>query len=108
MTQKPPFEALSVETLAARLGANEALCSRIGKDTSRWKVREVGDGNLNLESAPAEVEVDLDGDGVPESFEAPEFFPGTFVTRPSPTRLADSRHRTRARRGGSASSPCGA
>ncbi|TIT04228.1 S-methyl-5-thioribose kinase [Mesorhizobium sp.] len=48
MTGKSPFEALSVETLAVRLGANEALCSHIGKDTSRWKVREVGDGNLNL------------------------------------------------------------
>lgn len=48
MTGKLPFEALSVETLAARLGANEALCAKIGKDTSHWKVREVGDGNLNL------------------------------------------------------------
>ncbi|MER8437813.1 S-methyl-5-thioribose kinase [Mesorhizobium sp. M1312] len=48
MTGKLPFEALSVDTLAARLGANEALCSHIGKDTARWKVREVGDGNLNL------------------------------------------------------------
>ncbi|MER9680011.1 S-methyl-5-thioribose kinase [Mesorhizobium sp. M0184] len=48
MTGKSPFEALSVETLAGRLGANEPLCSQIGKDTSQWKVREVGDGNLNL------------------------------------------------------------
>ncbi|MGX9146095.1 S-methyl-5-thioribose kinase [Mesorhizobium sp. 128a] len=48
MTGKLPFEALSVETLATRLGANGALCSKIGKDTSAWKVREVGDGNLNL------------------------------------------------------------
>lgn len=48
MTQKLPFEALSVETLPARLGANDALTAKIGKDTSRWKVREVGDGNLNL------------------------------------------------------------
>lgn len=48
MTQKLPFEALSVETLATRLGANEALCAKIGKDTAHWKVREVGDGNLNL------------------------------------------------------------
>ena len=48
MTQKMPFEALSVETLAVRLGANEALCSLIGRDTRSWKVREVGDGNLNL------------------------------------------------------------
>jgi 5-methylthioribose kinase len=48
MTQKLPFEALSVETLPARLCTNEALCARIGKDTGSWKVREVGDGNLNL------------------------------------------------------------
>lgn len=48
MTGKLPFEALSVETLSTRLGANEALCARIGKDTAHWKVREVGDGNLNL------------------------------------------------------------
>ncbi|TIN68035.1 MAG: S-methyl-5-thioribose kinase, partial [Mesorhizobium sp.] len=48
MTEKLPFEALSVETLAARLGGNEALCAKIGKDTGAWKVREVGDGNLNL------------------------------------------------------------
>lgn len=48
MTGKLPFEALSVETLATRLGTNEALCAKIGRDTTHWKVREVGDGNLNL------------------------------------------------------------
>lgn len=48
MTGKSQFEALSVETLSSRLGDNEALRARIGKDTSAWKVREVGDGNLNL------------------------------------------------------------
>ncbi|TPL83030.1 S-methyl-5-thioribose kinase [Mesorhizobium sp. B2-3-13] len=48
MTGKLPFEALSVETLATRLSTNEALCAKIGKDASAWKVREVGDGNLNL------------------------------------------------------------
>jgi 5-methylthioribose kinase len=48
MTEDLPFEALSVETLAARLGDHDALCAKIGKDTTRWKVREVGDGNLNL------------------------------------------------------------
>jgi 5-methylthioribose kinase len=48
MTGKSPFEALSVETLATRLGTNEALCAKIGRDTTHWKVREVGDGNLNL------------------------------------------------------------
>ncbi|UCI07055.1 S-methyl-5-thioribose kinase [Mesorhizobium sp. B1-1-8] len=48
MTGKKPFEALSVETLPKRLGDNEALATRIGEDSGRWKVREVGDGNLNL------------------------------------------------------------
>ncbi|MCA0012318.1 S-methyl-5-thioribose kinase [Mesorhizobium sp. B292B1B] len=48
MTGKTPFEPLSVETLATRLSTNEALTRRIGEDASRWKVREVGDGNLNL------------------------------------------------------------
>lgn len=48
MTGKSPFEALSVETLSTRLGTNEALCAKIGKDASAWRVREVGDGNLNL------------------------------------------------------------
>ncbi|WP_202294121.1 S-methyl-5-thioribose kinase [Mesorhizobium sp. 131-2-1] len=48
MTGKLPFEALSVETLPARLGANEAVTAQIGKDTRSWRVREVGDGNLNL------------------------------------------------------------
>jgi 5-methylthioribose kinase len=48
MTGKLRFEALSVETLATRLGANEALCTIIGGESDAWKVREVGDGNLNL------------------------------------------------------------
>ncbi len=42
------FEALSVETLTRRLATNAPLRARIGQDTTRWKVREVGDGNLNL------------------------------------------------------------
>lgn len=42
------FEALSVETLPKRLGETTALTERIGNDASHWKVREVGDGNLNL------------------------------------------------------------
>ncbi|MBN9030820.1 MAG: S-methyl-5-thioribose kinase [Rhizobiales bacterium 63-7] len=42
------FEALGIETLPARLGGNAALKERIGADSSRWRVREVGDGNLNL------------------------------------------------------------
>lgn len=42
------FEALGIETLPARLDGNAALQARIGADSSRWSVREVGDGNLNL------------------------------------------------------------
>ncbi len=41
------FEALSTETLAARLGGLDALRARLG-DPTTWRVREVGDGNLNL------------------------------------------------------------
>jgi len=42
------FEALTVQTLPQRLGAVAAVCDRIGNDSSRWRVDEVGDGNLNL------------------------------------------------------------
>jgi 5-methylthioribose kinase len=42
------FEALSAETLPVRLGQNAAVAERIGDDSSRWTIREVGDGNLNL------------------------------------------------------------
>lgn len=42
------FEALSVETLADRLGNLDALRTRLGDDPAQWKIREVGDGNLNL------------------------------------------------------------
>ncbi|RBP17266.1 5'-methylthioribose kinase [Roseiarcus fermentans] len=42
------FQALTVETLAERLASNAALRARIGERTARWRVREVGDGNLNL------------------------------------------------------------
>ena len=42
------FEALQVETLARRLSGNDILQSRLGPDAASWKVREVGDGNLNL------------------------------------------------------------
>jgi 5-methylthioribose kinase len=48
MNDAAAFQALTVETLPARLGSIEALASRIGTDSSRWKVAEVGDGNLNL------------------------------------------------------------
>jgi 5-methylthioribose kinase len=42
------YRALSVETLGARLGDIEAVAARIGADASKWRGREVGDGNLNL------------------------------------------------------------
>lgn len=48
LSESQGFEALTVETLPARLGENAALCARIGADPSHWNVREVGDGNLNL------------------------------------------------------------
>lgn len=46
--QAPSFVALTVESLAARLGSLSALRERVGADPGRWRVREVGDGNLNL------------------------------------------------------------
>jgi len=48
MDQIGGFKALTVETLPARLGTVAALTSRIGTDTAKWQVQEVGDGNLNL------------------------------------------------------------
>lgn len=42
------FEALSAETLPARLGGKAAVKGKIGDDYSRWTIKEVGDGNLNL------------------------------------------------------------
>ncbi len=42
------YEALSQETLPARLGGLEALKAAVGEPSSAWDVREVGDGNLNL------------------------------------------------------------
>lgn len=48
MGENLEFEALTVESLPERLGANEAVAQHIGADNSRWKVSEVGDGNLNL------------------------------------------------------------
>ncbi|HYA74458.1 MAG TPA: hypothetical protein VEF36_15000, partial [Roseiarcus sp.] len=44
----PAYQALSVETLAERLGAVPALQRRLGADPAQWRTREVGDGNLNL------------------------------------------------------------
>lgn len=47
MTQTA-FEALTVESLPGRLVGIAELAERIGNDPSAWRVREVGDGNLNL------------------------------------------------------------
>lgn len=41
------YQALSVETLAQRLGGIAAIRDRVGP-AATWRVREVGDGNLNL------------------------------------------------------------
>ena len=46
--QSGTYEPLSVETIAGRLGSIDAIASRIGHDATKWKSREVGDGNLNL------------------------------------------------------------
>lgn len=48
MSETAAFQALTVETLPARIGDLADLRARIGDDPSRWDVREVGDGNLNL------------------------------------------------------------
>lgn len=44
-TDYVPFTA---ETLPARLVGLRAVTERLGEDTGAWRVREVGDGNLNL------------------------------------------------------------
>jgi len=48
MTKYASFEGLTIETLPVRLGDLQALAVHLGPDRSTWKVREVGDGNLNL------------------------------------------------------------
>jgi 5-methylthioribose kinase len=42
------YRALSEHTVAAFLAALPAIRSRLGGEPARWRVREVGDGNLNL------------------------------------------------------------
>ncbi|WP_404933459.1 S-methyl-5-thioribose kinase [Nitratireductor sp. L15S-10] len=42
------FEALTVESLPHRLGSIPEIANRLGGAPTGWKVREVGDGNLNL------------------------------------------------------------
>jgi 5-methylthioribose kinase len=41
------YEELSVETIPSRLGAIEEITNRLGAVTTKWRVKEVGDGNLN-------------------------------------------------------------
>jgi 5-methylthioribose kinase len=48
MTKYASFEGLTIETLPVRLGDLQALAVHLGPDRSTWRVREVGDGNLNL------------------------------------------------------------
>ena len=42
------YEPLTIETLADRLGSVDAICKIVGDDSSKWKIDEVGDGDLNL------------------------------------------------------------
>ena len=42
------YTALTVETLAVRLGSIDAITSILGVDSTKWTSKEVGDGNLNL------------------------------------------------------------
>ena len=42
------YEPLTIETLADRLGSVDAICKIVGDDSSKWKIDEGGDGNLNL------------------------------------------------------------
>ena len=48
MSAGTAYEALTVETLPARLKHVGALTEQVGKDAKAWRVQEVGDGNLNL------------------------------------------------------------
>ena len=43
-----PYQSLRVDTLPARLRDVPELTRRLGHDPLLWRVREVGDGNLNL------------------------------------------------------------
>lgn len=48
MTSKQTYQALTIETLAERLGSIELVTEQVGTETNHWTVQEVGDGNLNL------------------------------------------------------------
>jgi 5-methylthioribose kinase len=42
------FRALAADTIPERLANIEALTQRVGRDPASWRVREIGDGNVNL------------------------------------------------------------
>ena len=42
------YEALTVDTLAGRLGSIESITDILGTNSSKWTSEEMGDGNLNL------------------------------------------------------------
>src|SRR3954454_8305066 len=44
----PGYRALDEHALPATLAGLPAVALRLGGDAARWRVREVGDGNLNL------------------------------------------------------------
>ena len=46
--QRDDFKPLDAESLGARLSAVPAVAERLGGSPDTWRVREVGDGNLNL------------------------------------------------------------
>jgi 5-methylthioribose kinase len=48
MPQTPRFQVLTPDTLPQRLADVRALRERVGTDPARWRVREIGDGNINL------------------------------------------------------------
>lgn len=48
MTKPASFEALTIQTLPVRLAGLKPLSAHLGPNHTAWKVREVGDGNLNL------------------------------------------------------------
>jgi 5-methylthioribose kinase len=48
MQRYSDFVALDITSLPRRLGGLSLLQRKVGKDASAWRVREVGDGNLNL------------------------------------------------------------
>ncbi|MFK7996615.1 MAG: S-methyl-5-thioribose kinase [Granulosicoccus sp.] len=43
-----PYEPLDIQSLPARLSSVAAVTERLGAESASWRVREVGDGNLNL------------------------------------------------------------